>query len=172
MVTVLIAFMGKYIFGDYSFVIPAVVTLGFQILDQSRPCCQVAVIHCCWFKRTKESTTVISIISLIWQKFKNLGYSAPSNIWQVSGTPEISSLTVTFWAAAFISSLGKSYYETSTVLLYDMWLLVAHTVKNLPVIQETWVWFLGWEDPMEKEMATHSSILARKIPCTDDPGGL
>ena len=37
--------------------------------------------------------------------------------------------------------------------------LVAQTVKNLPAVQETWVRFLGWEDPLEKEMATHSSIL-------------
>ena len=41
--------------------------------------------------------------------------------------------------------------------------LVAQLVKNLPVVQETWVRFLGWEDPLEKEMATHSSILAWKI---------
>ena len=38
-------------------------------------------------------------------------------------------------------------------------------------MQETWVWSLVWEDPLEKEMATHSSILAWKIPWTDDPGG-
>ena len=38
--------------------------------------------------------------------------------------------------------------------------LVAQLVKNMPVVQETWVWFLGLEDPLEKEMATHSSILA------------
>ena len=42
--------------------------------------------------------------------------------------------------------------------------LVAQLVKNLPAIQETRVWFLGWEDPLEKEMATHSSILAWRIP--------
>ena len=97
------------------------------------------VIHCCWSKRTKESTTVISIISLIWQKFKNLGYFVPRNIWQFSGTPGIPSPAVTFWATAFISSLGTSYYQTSTVVLYVMWLLVAQTAKNLPVTQETWV---------------------------------
>ena len=45
-------------------------------------------------------------------------------------------------------------------------------VKNLPKIQETQVWFLGWEDPLEEEMATHSSILARKTPWTEEPGGL
>ena len=33
-------------------------------------------------------------------------------------------------------------------------------IKNLPTMQETWIWFLGWEDPLEKEMATHSSIVA------------
>ena len=50
--------------------------------------------------------------------------------------------------------------------------LVAQTVKNLPVIWVTWVQSLGHEDPLEKEMATHSSILARKIPWTEEPGGL
>ena len=41
--------------------------------------------------------------------------------------------------------------------------LVAHMVKNLPTVQETWVRSLGWEDLLEKEMATHSSILAWRI---------
>ena len=44
--------------------------------------------------------------------------------------------------------------------------LIAQLVKNLPTMQETWVQFLGWEDPLEKEMATHSSILAWEIPWT------
>ena len=50
--------------------------------------------------------------------------------------------------------------------------LVAQSVKNLPAMQETWIPFLGWENPLEKEMATHSSILAWKIPWTEEPGGL
>ena len=50
--------------------------------------------------------------------------------------------------------------------------LVAQLVKNLPAVQETWVQFLGWEDPLEKEMAIHSSILAWRIPWTEEPGGL
>ena len=45
-------------------------------------------------------------------------------------------------------------------------------VKNLPAIQETWVRSLGREDPLEKEMATHSSILAWRIPWTEEFGGL
>ena len=50
--------------------------------------------------------------------------------------------------------------------------LVAHMVKSLPAMRETRVWSLGWEDPLEKEIATHSSILAWKIPCMEEPGGL
>ena len=50
--------------------------------------------------------------------------------------------------------------------------LVARTVNNLPVMQETWVQFPGQEDPLEKEMATHSSILSWRIPWTKEPGGL
>ena len=45
-------------------------------------------------------------------------------------------------------------------------------VKNLPASQEMQVQSLGWEDPLEKEMATHSSILAWEIPWTEEPGGL
>ena len=44
--------------------------------------------------------------------------------------------------------------------------------KNLPAMQETGVWSLGWEDPLEKEMATHSSILDWRIPWTEEPGRL
>ena len=50
--------------------------------------------------------------------------------------------------------------------------LVAQLVKNLPTMQETWVQFLGLEDALEKEMATHSSILAWRIPWTGEPGRL
>ena len=49
---------------------------------------------------------------------------------------------------------------------------VAQLVKNLPAMQETRVRFLGWEDPLDREMATHSSILAWRIPWTEEPGGL
>ena len=50
--------------------------------------------------------------------------------------------------------------------------LVAEMVKNLLALQETQVQPLGWEDPLEKGMATHSSILAWRIPRTEEPGGL
>ena len=50
--------------------------------------------------------------------------------------------------------------------------LVAHMVKRLPAVQETWDQSLGREDPLEKEMATHSGTLAWKIPWTEEPGRL
>ena len=52
------------------------------------------------------------------------------------------------------------------------WMLVAQMVKRLPAVQETWGRFLGWEDSLEKEMTTHSSILAWKIPLTEEPDRL
>ena len=56
---------------------------------------------------------------------------------------------------------------------YNYSCLVAHMIKNLPAMQETQVWSLGWKDPLEKEMAIfHSSILACRIPWTEEPGGL
>ena len=54
-----------------------------------------------------------------------------------------------------------------------MWTsLVAQMVKNPPAMWETWVQSLGWEDPLEEGMATHSSILAGESPWTEEPGGL
>ena len=50
--------------------------------------------------------------------------------------------------------------------------MVAQAVNNALVIQETWVLPLGWEDSMEKGMATHTSVLVLRIPWTEEPGGL
>ena len=50
--------------------------------------------------------------------------------------------------------------------------MMAQMVKNLPAMQETWVQSLGQEDPLENKTATHSNILAWKIPWTEEPGGL
>ena len=66
--------------------------------------------------------------------------------------------------------------ESDTIWTRREWVerasLVAQSVRNLPAMQETQVRFLGQEDPLEKEMATHSSILAWRIPWTEEPGGL
>ena len=58
------------------------------------------------------------------------------------------------------------------LLLFTLYSLVAQLVKNLPAVRETWVQSLGWEDPLEKGKATHSSILAWRIPWTEEPGRL
>ena len=50
--------------------------------------------------------------------------------------------------------------------------LTSQMVKNLPAVPETWVQSVGWEDPLEKGIATHSSIPAWRIPWTEEPGGL
>ena len=62
--------------------------------------------------------------------------------------------------------------EKKVVIITNWTSLVAQTVKRLPTMRETWVQSLGREDPLEKEMATHSSILAWRIPWTEEPGGL
>ena len=58
-----------------------------------------------------------------------------------------------------INDIAKSYW-------------LAQMVKNLPARQEIWVWSLSQEDSLEEEMSTHSSILAWRIPLTEEPGGL
>ena len=75
--------------------------------------------------------------------------------------------------------MREKVIETLSVhghILYDLFVtwasLVAWTVKRLPTMWETRGQSLGWEDPLEKEMATHSSIHAWKIPWTEEPGGL
>ena len=70
----------------------------------------------------------------------------------------------------------KRYSRVSLYIVLDLKLmrasLVAQRLKRLPAMRETWVRSLGQEDPLEKEMATHSSILAWRIPWTEEPGGL
>ena len=62
-------------------------------------------------------------------------------------------------------------YSFKSHLFIHAW-VVAQMVKNLAAMQETWVQSLGWEDPLEKEMATHSSTLAWKIPWMEERGKL
>ena len=69
----------------------------------------------------------------------------------------------------YVSLYGINRYVSQ---LFDSTFLVAQMVKNLPAVQETWVQSLGWEDSLEKEIATHSSILVWEIPWTEEPGGL
>ena len=66
----------------------------------------------------------------------------------------------------------RVYIEWLGFIMCKWTSLVGQRLKHLPAMRETWVQSLGWEDPLEKEMATHSSILAWRIPWTEEPGGL
>ena len=69
--------------------------------------------------------------------------------------------------------LISAIYSVIYIYIYIyMASLVAQTVKHLPAMRETWVRFLGGEDPLDKEMAIHSRTLAWKIPWTEEPGRL
>jgi len=70
-----------------------------------------------------------------------------------------------FWWVDFMTVKWPYYWNSWASL-------IAQSVKNLSAMQETWVWFLGQEDPLEKEMATHFSILAWRIPQAEEPGRL
>ena len=69
-----------------------------------------------------------------------------------------------------LSKFSWSHYGKNA--LHPSLFTVAQTVKNVPAMQETYLQSLGWEDPLEEGMATHSSILAWRIPGTEEPGGL
>ena len=73
------------------------------------------------------------------------------------------------WDHAVFVFLCLAYFTYHNTLLTS---LVAQMVKRLPTMQETWVQSLGWEGLLEKEMTTHSSILACKIPWMEEPGRL
>ena len=76
-----------------------------------------------------------------------------------------------WWAAVY--GVTQSWTRLKWLSICLIWAsLVAQRVKHLLTMQETWVRSLGWEDPLEKEMASHSSTLAWKIPWTEKPGRL
>ena len=69
-----------------------------------------------------------------------------------------------------ISDMG--FHKQQLIVNMPWGSLVAEMVKNLPAVPETWVRYLVWEEALEKEMATHSSTLAWRIPWTEEPGRL
>ena len=91
-------------------------------------------------------------------------------------------LTQEFTCISCVSCIGRQilYHQSHPTLIFALTLptssirasLVPQTIKNLPAVQETRVWSLGQDDALEKGMATHSSILAWRIPWTEEPGGL
>ena len=82
-----------------------------------------------------------------------------------------------FWIIILAYFFKRWYYLQNWSRFIDrenkfMASLVAQLVKNLPAMPETWIWSLGWEDPLEKRTAIHSSILTWRIPWTEEPGRL
>ena len=71
-----------------------------------------------------------------------------------------------------LNDFGMNLMWLASPLIVVKTSLVAQTVKHLPTMWETWVWSLGQEDPLVKEVATHSTVLAWRIPWTEEPGGL
>ena len=95
------------------------------------------------------------------------------NIWGLPGSSAGEESTCNAGDPGSIPGSGRSAGERiSYALQYLGASLVAQLVKNLSAMQETWVQSLGWEDPLEKGKATHSSILAWRIPWTEEPGAL
>ena len=76
------------------------------------------------------------------------------------------------WHLGCVSSPCIFHFCLPLPIWYVWASLVAQTVKNLPAMQETRVRSLGWKEPLEKGMVTHSSVLAWRIPWTEEPGGL
>ena len=78
----------------------------------------------------------------------------------------------TSWNRDLTGSSLRVLWEWNKLILIHWASLVAQLVKSLSAVQQNWVWSLCWEDPLEKEKATHSSILAWRIPWTEEVGGL
>ena len=90
----------------------------------------------------------------------------------VSQCPEKENRGTIFWTFLLTKCVNyQAFYKTIPYITTEA-SLVAQMAKNLPTVWETWVQFLGREDPLEKRMATHSSILARKMSWIEEPGRL
>ena len=82
------------------------------------------------------------------------------------------SLSWHLWISVYLFILFSLQTNFLNPFLYGGTSLMSHTVKNLPAVQETWVWSLGQHDLLEKGMTMHSSLLAWKIPWTEEHGRL
>ena len=124
--------------------------------------------------RYKVSTIIIAILQM--KKLRHMKVKQPARGLEQSGAPSGQGQTRELWRTCsnhFLFCLPTA----ANIPLPSLYLplrasLVAQRLKCLPAMWETWVQSLGGEDPLEKEMATHSSILAWKIPWTEEPGGL
>ena len=97
---------------------------------------------------------------LVWPMVRNR--ISPLNVWRWSLTHRLG-YSQPVWMYPLLFSISNTTDFLNICCSYGV-SLMAQLVKNLPAMQETWVRSLGWEEPLEKRMATHSSILAWKIP--------
>ena len=88
------------------------------------------------------------------------------------GRKSIATVEVSIMPLAEVAPIQYLSLSLFQIPIFQMTSLVAQTVKHLSTMWKTWVRSLGWEDPLEREMATHSSILAWKIPWMEEPGRL
>ena len=122
-------------------------------------------------KRWKQPKCLLAVK---WTKKKNI-YIIKAKLIEIE-TRTVIARTEAVWKWA---DIGQGI-QTSRFKMNESWgfdgqcvgFLVVQTEKNLPTVQETQVRSLGWDDPLEKEMATHSTILAWEIPWTEELGGL
>ena len=106
--------------------------------------------------------------------WSGLPFPSPGDLSNPGIEPE--SLMSPAWAGGFFTTSATPRKGIAQGLLWlGMWpwaSLIAQLVKNLPAMQDTSIQFLGWEDPLEKRMATHASILAWRLPWIEEPGRL
>ena len=113
-----------------------------------------------WGKREHRSPWTIAYICSCWTEVARSSSAGKESTCK-AGDPGL------------IPGLGRSPGEGIGYPLQYSWAsLVAQMVRNPPAMQETWVRSLGWEDPLGEGMATHCSVLAWRIPWTEEPGGL
>ena len=145
-------------------------------------------------KKTMRAVNPGCFIALLWVLVEPDGLERISRIGEGNGNPLQYSCSENprdggaWWAAVYGVAQSRTRLKqlSSSSVQQHVWSwmpvpyphgsqgfsLVAQAVKNLPTIREIWVWSLGREDPLEKGMATHSSIFAWRIPWVEEPGGL
>ena len=116
----------------------------------------------CFFPRQGYTATI--------GRQDTFGSQPPSCTWNLLLSKPQKSVFLDKLDSFFVVNSLSNFYPIPTIpfLRYSFSLVR----KNLPAVQETWVQSLGWEDPLEEEMATHSSIIAWKISWTEEPGEL
>ena len=121
--------------------------------------------------RPRSANTFVLLLLLLLSHFSRVQLCA-----MCSGTQSFWHQRPVLWKIIFSHPGWGSWFQDNSSALCTLrkwWAsLVAQTVKRLPAVRETRVRSLGWEDPLEKKMATHSSTLAWKIPWTEEPGRL